>query len=122
MFISYWELDAGIYQHPHTLLAKGYGDIRALHVVRLLEPDLKAVLISRTVMGNRVVDTQRVTRNFPYGKGEVDAVGIYEVLGGRIRKAWFLMARPACPERKPDPSAQRILCEVGPQITQIKRD
>ncbi|EGF92539.1 hypothetical protein ABI_09760 [Asticcacaulis biprosthecium C19] len=94
MFMSFWELDAEIYQHPDTLLARGYGDIRARHVVRFLEPDLKAVLVSRTVMGNRVVDIERVTRNFPDGKGEVDVAGIYEVLHGRIRKAWFLTGPP----------------------------
>ncbi|ESQ92981.1 steroid delta-isomerase [Asticcacaulis sp. AC460] len=94
MFMSFWELDAEIYQHPDTLLSKGYGDIRARHVVRFLEPDLKAVLVSRTVMGNKVVDTERVTRNFPNGKGEVDVVGIYEILDGRIKKAWFLTGPP----------------------------
>ena len=93
-FMAYWHIDAEIYQHPDTLLAKGYGDIRARHVVRFLEPDLQAKLINRVVMGNRVVDIEQVTRNFPNGKGEVDVVGIYEIHEARIRKAWFLMGEP----------------------------
>lgn len=94
MFMDFWDLEAEIYQHPDTLLAKGYGDIRARHVVRFLEPDLKAHLISRVVIGNKVVDTERVTRNFPNGKGEIDVVGIYDVQGGHIKKAWFIQGSP----------------------------
>lgn len=94
IFMDFWARDAEIYQHPDTLLAKGYGDIRARHVVRFLEPDLHAVLVNRVVMGNRVVDVEAVTRNFTNGKGEVDVVAIYDVQDGMIKKAWFIQGQP----------------------------
>ena len=93
-FLDFWTSDAEMFQHPDTLLARGLGDIRSRHVVRFLEPDLKAQLVSRLVMGNKVVDTERVTRNFPDGKGEVDVVAIYDVQDGKIRKAWFIQGQP----------------------------
>ncbi len=94
MFLLFWATDAEIYQHPDTLLARGLGNIRARHVVRFLEPDLKAQLVSRLVLGNKVVDTERVTRNFPDGRGEVDVVGIYDIQDGKIKKAWFIQGLP----------------------------
>jgi len=94
MFMDFWAEDAEIYQHPDTLLAKGYGDIRARHVVRFLEPNLRAHLVNRVVMGNRVVDVERVTRDFTNGKGDMDVVAIYDVQDGMIKKAWFLMGQP----------------------------
>jgi hypothetical protein len=39
------------------------------------------------VMGNVVIDHERVTRSFPEGSGSVDMVAIYEVVEGRIRSA-----------------------------------
>ena len=90
-FMAFWAEDAEIYAHPDTLLAKGHDDIRARHVARFLEPDLQARLVSRLVLGDRVVDTERVTRNFPEGIGELDVVAIYEFRDDKIARAWFLM-------------------------------
>ena len=50
---------------------------------------LHAALLSRTVMGNVVVDHERITRNFPEGKGSIEMLGVYEVRGSRISKATF---------------------------------
>lgn len=93
-FMAFWAEDAEIYAHPDTLLAKGHGDIRARHVLRFQEPDLHARLVSRLVLADRVVDTERVTRNFPEGLGEVDVVAIYDVVASQITRAWFLMGTP----------------------------
>lgn len=93
-FMLCWASDAEIFAHPDVLLARGHTDIRARHIVRFQEADLHAHLISRTVMGNRVVDTERVTRNFPEGVGEIDVLGIYEIEDELIRRAWFLMGDP----------------------------
>jgi hypothetical protein len=93
-FMSCWAEEAEVYAHPDILLARGRADIRARHVVRFQEPDLCAHLISRIVMGNHVVDTELVTRNFPEGAGQVDVIGIYEIEDSLIARAWFLMGEP----------------------------
>ncbi len=93
-FMACWAPNAQMLAHPDTLLASGHDEIRARHVLRFQEPDLHAELLSRTVLDNRVVDRERVTRNFPEGKGRVDVVAIYEVLGGLITRAWFITGTP----------------------------
>jgi hypothetical protein len=42
------------------------------------------------VMGNIVIDHERVTRSFPEGPGLLDAVAIYEVPDGKIAKVWLI--------------------------------
>lgn len=93
-FMACWAENAEIFAHPDVLLARGHDDIHARHVLRFQEPDLFAHLVSRIVMGNRVVDTELVTRNFPEGLGQVDVVGIYEIEDSLIARAWFLMGEP----------------------------
>jgi putative hydrolase of HD superfamily len=93
-FMSCWAENAEIFAHPDVLLARGHDDIHARHVLRFQEPDLFAHLVSRIVMGNRVVDTELVTRNFPEGVGQVDVIGIYEIEDSLIARAWFLMGEP----------------------------
>jgi len=76
------------------LLADGCEQVRARHVGRFGEPDLHGRLLQRVVLGAMVVDHERVTRNFPDGRGEVEVVAIYEVAGGLIARAWFRMGEP----------------------------
>lgn len=89
-FMQHWSQDAQIFEHPATLLASGAEEIRARHLVRFTEPDLFGRLLSRTVIGNKVIDQEQVTRNFPEGVGRVDVTAIYEVEHGQISKAWFI--------------------------------
>lgn len=93
-FMQYWADDARMYAHPDTLLAEGLAAIRARHVERFKEPDLHARLIDRQVIGDTVVDRERVTRTFPQGRGEIDVLGIYEVKASRISRAWFIAGPP----------------------------
>ncbi|MFT3996569.1 MAG: nuclear transport factor 2 family protein [Asticcacaulis sp.] len=96
-FLSFWADDAEIYAHPDTLLAKGHDAIRERHLIRFQEPDLFARLISRTVIDNRVIDIESVTRNFPEGVGRIDVAGIYEIESETIKRAWFLTGAPQHP-------------------------
>ncbi|HEX2553481.1 MAG TPA: nuclear transport factor 2 family protein [Microvirga sp.] len=93
-FMAWWADDCRYYAFPATLLANGAGEIRERHVERFKEPNLFGKLISRAVVGNVVVDHETVTRSFPEGPGEVDVIGIYEVEGGKIARAWFKMGEP----------------------------
>ena len=74
------------------LLAEGCAQIRERMVLRFAEPDLHAELLSRIVMGNVVVDHERVTRNFPEGRGTVEMICVYEVQGDWIQHASFALA------------------------------
>lgn len=93
-FMAFWAEEARIYEFPNRLLADGAAEIRARHIVRFQEPDLFGRLVSRMSVGNRVVDREVVTRNFPEGKGTIDVIGIYELAGKRIARAWFIMGSP----------------------------
>ena len=52
---------------------------------------LHATLIKRLVMGNIVVDHEKVTRTFPEGPGTLELLMIYDVQNGRIAKAWSIV-------------------------------
>ena len=69
--------------------AFGHDEMRARILVRFSEPDLHAELLQRIVMANIVVDYERITRNFPEGKGTLEMMCIYEVVNGLIQKASF---------------------------------
>lgn len=93
-FMQWWADDCEYYEFPSRLLAQGAAQIRERHVARFKEPNLFGKLIHRAVIGNTVIDQERVTRMFPEGPGEVDVFAIYEIAGGKIAKAWFKMGTP----------------------------
>jgi hypothetical protein len=82
--------DAKQFEHPSKLLAAGAAQIRERFTARFQEPNLHALLLKRIVMGNMVIDHERVTRTFPEGAGSIEIVAIYEVQNGRIAQAWFM--------------------------------
>ena len=101
-FMSFWADDAQFFAFPSDLLAQGAAQIRERHMARFKEPNLFGQLISRMNVGNLVVDREVVTRTFPEGPGRVDVIGIYEVEGGKITKAWFKVGTPVL-DREPLP-------------------
>ena len=93
-FMVNWADDARVFLFPETLLASGADQIRARHIERFKEPKLFGHLLSRMVVDDVVVDRERVTRSFPDGPGTVEVIAIYEVVGGKIVKAWFKQGQP----------------------------
>ncbi len=93
--LSLYADDAQMFEHPAKLLAAGTAELRERFVARFKEPDLRAALRQRMVMGQIVVDHEQVTRNFPEGRGQVELVMIYEVQNGRIAKAWVISGAKA---------------------------
>jgi hypothetical protein len=83
--------DAQTFEHPSKLLAGGSVQLRERFRVRFQEPNLHATLIKRVVMGNIVVDHEKVTRTFPEGPGTLELLMIYDVQNGRIAKAWSIV-------------------------------
>ena len=71
------------------LLAQGHAALRARYAIRFAEPDLHARLISRTAIGNMVVDAEIITRNFPEGAGTLEMLCVYEVREEKIVRASF---------------------------------
>lgn len=93
-FMAMWADDALYFEHPSTLLASGAEAIRTRHVARFQEANLFARLNQRMVLGNKVVDQETVTRTFPEGTGTIDVIVTYEVLNGKVAKAWYIFGTP----------------------------
>jgi hypothetical protein len=88
-------------------LARGHAQLRERILTRFAEPDLHAQLLSRCVMENVVVDHERITRNFPEGRGHVEMICIYELGGAFIVKASFVVSKPELsPPTQEDPACQ----------------
>jgi hypothetical protein len=81
--------DAEQFELHGARLAKGHDEMRARMEARFSEPDLHAQVLSRQVMGGVVVDHERITRNFPEGKGTIEMLCVYEVAHGVIVRASF---------------------------------
>jgi hypothetical protein len=81
---------AELFEHPAKLLASGAAALRERFGARFQEANLRAVLLSRIVMGQMVVDSEEVYRTFPEGTGRIRLLMIYEVQDGRITKAWSI--------------------------------
>jgi|SRR5450830_27230 len=81
--------DAELFDLHGERTASGQTELRARFSVRLVEPDLNARLLTRSIMGSVVVDHEIVTRNFPEGLGTTEMLCIYEVRNGLIQKATF---------------------------------
>lgn len=93
-FMRFWSEDAKYFEHPATLLADGAAAIRERHLARFEDSILFGKLISRTTVGNKVVDREIVTRTFPEGPGTIDVVAIYDVDDDKIVNAWFIFGTP----------------------------
>jgi hypothetical protein len=89
-FVSTYAEDVQLFEHPSKLLVAGAAQLRARYVERFKETNLHAEITKRIVMGDLVIDHERVTRTFPEGPGTSEAVVIYEVRAGKIARAWLL--------------------------------
>jgi hypothetical protein len=93
-FLATYAENAELFEHPSKLLASGMAQLRERYAARFAEPNLHAVVVKRIVMGNFVIDHEKVTRMFPAGPGTLDAVAMYEVEGHRIARVWFILGAP----------------------------
>lgn len=83
-FLATYADDAEIFNFPATLTTRGKEEIRKRYAVRFADPTLHAVISQRIVLGNMVIDHERVQRKLPEGDGVVELGVIYEVRDGRI--------------------------------------
>jgi hypothetical protein len=85
--------DAEQYNLHGERLARGHDEMKTRILARFEEPNLHARLLSRTSLGNVVVDAEEITRNFPEGCGTIEMLCVYEVINGLIAKASFALGR-----------------------------
>ena len=90
-WLATYAADAEQFELHGARLARGHAEMRERMAVRFSEPDLHAQLLSRQVMGGVVVDHERITRNFPEGKGTIEMLCVYEIANGVITKASFAL-------------------------------
>ncbi|MDP2716027.1 nuclear transport factor 2 family protein [Rheinheimera sp.] len=90
-FISCYHSDIAIYRMPATEPAlKGHAALEAFYKTeRFTIAALRAEVLQRMLVGNKVIDHERV-----YGMAEqpYQVVVVYEVQGGLIKNAWFYPA------------------------------
>jgi len=72
-----------------TLLAHGRAQMEERMRARFADRHLHATLLHRIVVGETVVDHERVTRSAPGGIESVEMVCVYVVRGGEIVRATF---------------------------------
>ena len=89
-FMKFYAPDCEIYEFPDKLLAKGSDAIRKRYIARFASPNLHADVIQRIVMGDRVIDHERVTLTFPEGTGVQHFVIISEVKDGVKTRVWAM--------------------------------
>jgi hypothetical protein len=83
--------DAEQFQHPATPMARGAAQLRARFSARFAESRPRAQLLNRIVAGNIVIDHEHIHSQFPEGAGRQEMVATYEVVDGRIARAWFII-------------------------------
>jgi hypothetical protein len=89
-FLATYTQDATIFRMPassptmsgHAAIAQVYAKVFAL-------PGRHAQILSRTVLGNKVVDHERVTAD---GAPPLEALAVYEVRDQRIASVWLFAA------------------------------
>lgn len=93
-WLATYHPDAEHYELHGGRIARGRSELKQRIQIRFSEPDLHALLLSRTVMGTIVVDHELITRNFPEGRGHVEMICIYEVAFEVIVRATFALGEP----------------------------
>ena len=87
-FAATYSGDIRIYRLPATEpTIVGQAQLREVYAKRFASPDLHATIVNRIVMGNKVVDHERVVG---IEAQPIEAVAAYEVAEGLIRAVWFL--------------------------------
>lgn len=91
-FLATYDPQAELFGFPSQPQARGHAALRAMYAALFARsPQLKATVDKRIVQGSFVIDRERVTGmpGLPEGQA-MEAVAIYEVVGGRIRRVWFI--------------------------------
>lgn len=89
-FAACFAPDVEVYDFPGALVVQGRDAFRARYVERFRSEGLHAIAVHRAVIGERVIDHERVWLDGP-GKGApIDLVVIYTVRAGLIARVDFI--------------------------------
>jgi hypothetical protein len=95
-FVATYAADAEIYEYPAKLLMKGSAQIEEFYgSKRFGDARLHATIAKRIVMGEMVVDHEKIVLTFPEGPGRLEAVAIYEVKAGKIVRVTLIRGKKA---------------------------
>lgn len=88
-FVAPYSEDVELYNFPDQLIGKGKEQMRENYAGMFERvPDLHCELVNRTVLGNTVIDQERVT-GFPGGR-VIQAIAIYKIVDHKIAKVYFI--------------------------------
>lgn len=82
--------DVEIYDFPGVLSLKGREAFRARFIERFRSEGLEAIAVHRAVIGNRVIDHERVWLEGEAKSAPIDLVVIYTVRDGFIARVDFI--------------------------------
>lgn len=87
-YISMFSDEVQLYNFPGEMILQGKEQMRERYKIRFESPNLNAVVVSRTLLGDYVIDYEKVS-----GIREeiVEASIIYHISDGLIDKMWFLI-------------------------------
>lgn len=92
-FLATYADEAELFEFPATPLAKGKEEMRKRYTLRFSDTILHGIIVKRIVMGNTVIDHERVRITLPEGPGVMEAIAIYEVHDGKIAKVSFIFGK-----------------------------
>ncbi|MEQ9413510.1 MAG: amidohydrolase family protein, partial [Cyclobacteriaceae bacterium] len=87
-FLTVYSKDVKLYNFPNELVLEGIDQMRERYTTRFESPNLYAEIVSRSVMGDHIIDQEKV---IGIGSVEVEATAIYHVSDGLIDKVWFII-------------------------------
>ncbi|WP_219930750.1 nuclear transport factor 2 family protein [Algibacter marinivivus] len=86
-FIETYSGQIKLYMFPNQLISKGHETMRKQYAPMFEKvSDLNAQIVNRMVLGNKVIDKEKVT----YNGNTFYAIAIYEVKDGKISKVTFI--------------------------------
>lgn len=88
-FVATYSDDVELFALPDKLLMRGAAQLREQYTQTFADERLHATIVNRIVVGNTVVDHERVRLTMPDGPGTIEALAIYEVRDGKITRVWF---------------------------------
>ncbi|WP_197481632.1 nuclear transport factor 2 family protein [Collimonas pratensis] len=92
-FLATYADDVELFSFPNTRTAQGKEEMRQRYTLRFSDAILHGIVTKRIVMGNTVIDHERVRVTLPEGPGVMQAIAIYEVRDGKIAKVTFISGK-----------------------------
>lgn len=87
-YIAMFSEHVQLYNFPGEMILEGKEQMRERYKIRFESPNLHAEIVSRTLLGEYVIDHEKVSG---IREGLVEASVIYHISDGLIDKMWFII-------------------------------